>query len=165
MQEFAVDLEHHAYRSYQGFTCLVQISSRTQDFLIDPFAVHDLSALQAVFADSRITKVLHGADWDIEWLQKDFGLYVVNMFDTGQAARVLAKKSFGLAALLREYCGVIADKKYQLADWRQRPLGDEMLKYAREDTHYLLFVYDKMRQELIEKGVKNNSSNPFQYLR
>jgi exosome complex exonuclease RRP6 len=25
-QEFAVDLEHHSYRSFQGFTCLMQVS-------------------------------------------------------------------------------------------------------------------------------------------
>ena len=34
-------------------------------------------------------QVLHGCDSDIHWLQKDFGLYIVNLFDTGQAARVL----------------------------------------------------------------------------
>eukprot|EP01043_Picozoa_sp_COSAG02_P090466 COSAG02_NODE_27312_length_612_cov_1.181287_2_plen_37_part_01 len=33
--------------------------------------------------------MLHGADSDIVWLQRDFGLYIVNMFDTGQASRVL----------------------------------------------------------------------------
>jgi exosome complex exonuclease RRP6 len=27
--EFAVDLEHHSYRTFQGFTCLMQISTRT----------------------------------------------------------------------------------------------------------------------------------------
>lgn len=27
-----------------------------------------------------------------------------------------------------------------------------MVKYAREDTHYLLFIYDKLRATLLEKG-------------
>lgn len=75
------------------------------------------------------------------------------MFDTGQAARVLSLKSFGLAHLLQTYCGVLADKKYQLADWRQRPLPAEMLKYAREDTHYLLYVHDVLRNQLIDLGL------------
>ena len=39
--------------------------------------------LLPVFTDPKVTKVLHGADMDILWLQRDFGLYVVNMFDTG----------------------------------------------------------------------------------
>ena len=38
--------------------------------------------------------------------QRDFGLYVVNLFDTGQAARVLSLPSAGLAFLLDHYCGV-----------------------------------------------------------
>jgi len=74
-------------------------------------------------------------------------------------------KAFGLAFLLQHYCGVLADKKYQLADWRIRPLTHEMLKYAREDTHYLLYIYDMMRKELIEDGIKQNSNNPNQLLK
>ena len=57
---------------------------------------------------------------DIGWLQRDFGIYVVNMFDTGQAARVLNFEKFSLAYLLKKYCDVTANKQYQLADWRIR---------------------------------------------
>jgi exosome complex exonuclease RRP6 len=57
---------------------------------------------------------------DVEWLQRDFGLYIVNMFDTGQAARVLEFASFSLAHLLQYFCKVTAEKQYQLADWRVR---------------------------------------------
>ena len=56
--------------------------------------------MRGVFDDPKIVKVLHGADRDVEWLQRDFGIYVVNMFDTGQAARVLRLPSKGLAYLL-----------------------------------------------------------------
>ena len=65
-------------------------------------------------------KVFHGAESDIGWLQRDYGVYVVNMFDTGQAARVLNLSRFSLAHLLQQYCDVTADKQYQLADWRIR---------------------------------------------
>lgn len=30
-------------------------------------------------------------------------------------------------------------------DWRQRPIPGEMLLYARQDTHYLLYIYDRLR--------------------
>ena len=74
--------------------------------------------LNEVFTDPAIMKVLHGADMDVVWLQKDFGVYVVNMFDTGQAARVLGFESFGLAYLLKRFCSVRANKEFQRADWR-----------------------------------------------
>jgi exosome complex exonuclease RRP6 len=80
--------------------------------------------------------------------QCDFGLYLVNMFDTGQAARVLAYPSCSLAYLLQRFCGVVADKRHQLADWRVRPLSAEQIAYARADTHYLLYIHDALKREL-----------------
>lgn len=158
-QEIAVDLEAHQHRSYQGLTCLMQISTRKEDFLVDTLALmRSLECLNKVFTNPKITKVLHGAGSDIEWLQRDFGLYIVNMFDTGQAARLLEFESFGLGHLLKYFCDVTADKQYQLADWRIRPLSDTMKKYAQEDTHYLLFIYDRMKSQAITKGAETNNN-------
>ncbi len=82
--EIAVDLEHHNLRSYQGITCLMQISTRKEDYVIDTMKLRsEMQILRDVFDNPQIVKVIHGADYDVEWLQKDFGLYVINMFDTG----------------------------------------------------------------------------------
>uniref|UniRef100_A0A8C1XQL0 Exosome complex component 10 n=1 Tax=Cyprinus carpio TaxID=7962 RepID=A0A8C1XQL0_CYPCA len=151
VSEFAVDLEHHSYRSFLGITCLMQISTREEDFIIDTLELRsEMYILNETFTDPAIVKVFHGADSDIEWLQKDFGLYVVNMFDTHHAARCLNLGRNSLDHLLKVYCSVNSDKRYQLADWRIRPLPDEMLKYAQADTHYLLYVYDRVRADLFE---------------
>jgi exosome complex exonuclease RRP6 len=158
VKEIAIDLEHHSYRSYLGFTCLMQISTRQDDFVIDTIKLRaDVHMLNDAFTDWTLIKVLHGSDFDIEWLQKDFGLYIVNMFDTGQAARALQYPHFSLSYLLQRYCGVSAQKQFQLADWRQRPLSEDMLKYAREDTHYLLYIYDQLKNELIKASEVNSA--------
>jgi len=147
--EVAVDLEHHSFRSFQGITCLMQLSTRQKDYIIDTLAVRPyMNRLLVIFADPNIVKVLHGADSDVLWLQRDFGLYIVNMFDTCQAARSLNFPSFSLAHLLKKYCSVNADKKHQLSDWRVRPLSEDMLKYAQLDTHFLLYIYDCLRVDL-----------------
>lgn len=85
MKEIAIDLEHHNFRSFQGFTCLMQVSVRDRDFVVDTIKLRGVLGkhLRSIFADPKKVKVLHGSDYDIEWLQKDFGLYVVNLFDTG----------------------------------------------------------------------------------
>ncbi|KAL4646114.1 exosome component 10 isoform X1 [Arapaima gigas] len=151
--EFAVDLEHHSYRSFLGITCLMQISTREEDYIIDTLELRsEMYILNETFTDPAIVKVFHGADSDIEWLQKDFGLYVVNLFDTHQAARTLNLGRHSLDHLLKLYCNVDSDKRYQLADWRIRPLPQEMFEYARADTHYLLYTYDRMRLDLYEAG-------------
>uniref|UniRef100_A0A8C9YYL8 Exosome complex component 10 n=1 Tax=Sander lucioperca TaxID=283035 RepID=A0A8C9YYL8_SANLU len=151
LSEFAVDLEHHSYRSFLGLTCLIQISSREEDFIIDAIELRsELYILNEAFTDPAIVKVFHGADSDIEWLQRDFGLYVVNLFDTHQASRALNLARHSLDQLLKHFCNVNSEKRYQLADWRIRPLPDEMVQYARMDTHYLLYIYDCVRVQLLD---------------
>lgn len=151
LSEFAVDLEHHSYRSFLGLTCLMQISTREEDFIIDTLELRsEMYILNEAFTDPSIVKVFHGADSDIEWLQRDFGLYVVNLFDTHQASRALNLARHSLDHLLKHFCSVDSDKRYQLADWRIRPLPEEMVQYARTDTHYLLYIYDTMRVQLLD---------------
>ncbi|CAD6194017.1 unnamed protein product [Caenorhabditis auriculariae] len=150
VKEFAVDVEANDMRSYMGLTCLVQISTRTEDFIIDPFPVWEsMGILNEVFADPSILKVFHGAGNDVLWLQRDFGIHIVNMFDTYFAMKKLKYSKFSLAHLVAKHASVALDKQYQLADWRLRPLQDAMLNYAREDTHYLLYCFDKLREELL----------------
>lgn len=155
VDEISVDLEHHDYRSFLGFTCLVQISTREEDFVIDALRLRrQLNALNKVFLDGNIVKVFHGARSDVQWLERDFGVYVVGLFDTGQAAKVLEYPSLSLSFLLEKFCSISSPNKklFQLSDWRIRPLPEPMLEYARQDTHYLLYIYDCLRKELDESG-------------
>ncbi|GAM87508.1 hypothetical protein ANO11243_055330 [Dothideomycetidae sp. 11243] len=153
-KEIAIDLEHHDYRSYIGLVSLMQISTRKRDWIVDTLKPwrRKLSVLNEVFADPNILKVLHGAHMDIIWLQRDLGLYVVGLFDTYHASRVLGYPGGSLAFLLKKFIDFDAKKQYQTADWRIRPLPQELFDYARSDTHFLLFIYDNMRNELIDRS-------------
>lgn len=106
--QIAIDVEHHGVHSFRGVTCLIQLSTRKKDYLIDPLAlVDDLWQLNYITANPEILKVLHGADHDVVWLQRDFSVYIVNLFDTSQAARVLnIPGGNSLANLLVYYCRV-----------------------------------------------------------
>ncbi|EMD68657.1 hypothetical protein GGP41_008665 [Bipolaris sorokiniana] len=158
-KEIAVDLEHHDNRSYIGMVSLMQISTRDKDWIVDTLKPwrRKLECLNEVFADPSILKVLHGAYMDIMWLQRDLGLYIVGLFDTYHAARALGYPGASLAYLLERHVKFTAQKQYQLADWRIRPLSPELFEYARADTHFLLYIYDNMRNELVEKS---DFSNP-----
>ncbi|KAG9150036.1 hypothetical protein Leryth_010093 [Lithospermum erythrorhizon] len=149
---FAVDTEQHSLRSFLGFTALIQISTKQQDYLLDSIALHDhIGILTPIFANPAITKVFHGADNDVLWLQRDFHIYVVNLFDTAKACDVLSKPQRSLAYLLHSYCGVSKNKLLQREDWRQRPLPAEMLQYASTDSHYLLYIAQCLSSELKQK--------------
>lgn len=60
-----VDLENHHYRSFQGFVCLMQVSTRSEDFIVDTLALRSYISpcLKDIFADARIKKVFHYTAW------------------------------------------------------------------------------------------------------
>ena len=149
-KEIAIDLEHHDTYSFVGIVCLMQISTREKDWIVDTLKPwrEDLEILNLVFANPNILKVFHGSSSDIVWLQRDLGLYVVGLFDTFHASRVLQHPQKSLKFLLERYVNFNAQKKFQMADWRTRPLPAPMFEYARSDTHFLLYLYDNLRNEL-----------------
>ena len=56
--EIAVDLEHHNYRSFAGFLCLMQISSREEDWVIDTLSLREeMTELNEIFTNPKIVKV------------------------------------------------------------------------------------------------------------
>jgi exosome complex exonuclease RRP6 len=158
-KEIAIDLEHHDVHSYHGLVSLMQISTREKDWVVDTLKPwrEELQMLNEVFTDPKILKVLHGSTMDIIWLQRDLGLYVVGMFDTFHAASALGFPKRSLKYLLNKFVNFEADKRYQTADWRARPLPTGMFDYARSDTHYLLYIYDCLRNDLIENSTEEAS--------
>ncbi|MBU2489097.1 MAG: HRDC domain-containing protein [Proteobacteria bacterium] len=148
----AVDLEADSMYHYQEKVCLVQISARGKNWMADPLAVGHLSSLAPMFADPKVRKVLHGSDYDIRSLHRDFGIEVKNLFDTQLAACFLGYKETGLASLLASRFDVHLEKKYQKSNWSRRPLPAEMLAYAARDTAYLLELASGLRKELKKLG-------------
>jgi ribonuclease D len=152
-QEIAIDTESNSLYAYQERVCLLQISTHTTDYIIDPLATSqgrrlDLGALGAVFANPAVKKVFHACEYDILGLQRDFGFEMTNVFDTMLAARALGWKRIGLASLLEQSFGVQLQKKWQRANWGVRPLQAEQLEYARQDTHYLLSLCTQIEAAL-----------------
>lgn len=144
----AVDTESNSLYVYTEQVCLIQISVPDADYLVDSLALDDLSGLGPLLADPAILKVLHGAEYDLSVLHRDFGFVIANLFDTMWASRILGWPAHGLAALLKANFGVQLNKRYQRANWGVRPLPPAQLDYARLDTHYLLPLHQIQSQEL-----------------
>lgn len=148
----AVDTESNSLHAYREQLCLVQFSIPANDYLVDPLVFKDLAPLEAIFSNPAQEKVFHAAEYDLICLKRSFGISVTNLFDTMQAARILGYKQVGLDSMLAEKLGVNVNKKFQKADWAQRPLPPEMLSYARLDTHHLLELRDCLKAELQAGG-------------
>jgi len=148
----AVDTESNSLHAYRERVCLIQFSTTKHDYVVDPFAIADLSPLSSIFKNPKIEKNFHAAEYDLICLKRDFGFKFANMFDTMQAARVLGYQFVGLDNILAEKFQVKMDKRHQKADWGARPLTPAQIDYARLDTHYLFELRDMLENELRKKG-------------
>lgn len=160
----AVDTESNSLYAYQEQVCLIQFSTPRADFLVDPLSLDDLSPLGALFASPKIEKIFHAAEYDLICLKRDFDFEFANIFDTMLAARILGMEAIGLGSLLEAEFGVHADKKYQRANWGQRPLPRHLLKYAQLDTHYLIPLRNRLRTELMQNRMWPLAQEDFERL-
>lgn len=147
----AVDTESNSLHAYREQVCLIQFTTPGKDYVVDPLALEDLSALGPIFSDPYIEKIFHAAEYDLICLRRDFGFHFSNLFDTMHAARILGYQFVGLDNLLAEKFQFEMDKRHQKADWAVRPLTPAQLDYARLDTHFLFDLRHVLESELIEK--------------
>jgi ribonuclease D len=99
-----------------------------------------------------VEKVLHGADYDIRTLGRDYAITFTNLFDTMIAAQLIGLEAFGLAALLKSHFDITLNKQWQKADWSARPLTPAMIRYAADDTAHLFALRDRLADGLAHKG-------------
>jgi ribonuclease D len=148
----AMDTESNSLFAYREQVCMLQISTGQTDYLLDPLQVADLSPLAPIFASPQIEKVFHAAEYDVICLKRDFNFHFENLFDTMVAVRILGRPAVGLASILESEFNIHLDKKFQRANWGQRPLPQAQLEYARLDSFYLIPLRERLKVELQEKG-------------
>lgn len=145
----SLDTEADSLHAYPEKVCLIQISIAGHDRLADPLAGINLDPLLDALNAHEL--IMHGADYDLRLLEKHHEFIPSAIFDTMLAARLLGERQFGLSALVERFLGIKLDKGSQKADWAQRPLTPRMETYARNDTHHLKPLSDKLRLELKQK--------------
>jgi ribonuclease D len=148
----AVDTEADSFFSYREKVCLIQITAREHDYLVDPLASIDLAGLGAILSDRSKVKILHDGEYDILILQRDYGFRFANIFDTRIAASALGSQNPGLASVLEEHFEIVLDKSMQRSNWGERPLTERQIDYARLDTHYLHELMRRQEKELDDLG-------------
>lgn len=133
--QIALDTEADSLHCYFEKLCLIQISADGGHWLVDPLAGLDLQPLLDLVASKRL--IFHGADYDLRLLRRAGAFDPVDLFDTMIAARLTGQPALGLAALVEKFFGVTLSKASQKANWAIRPLSDQMVEYALNDTRYL----------------------------
>ena len=151
-KRIALDCEAAGFHRYSDRLCLVQVTIDASTWTIDPFAFDLTELLQEALESADLPIVMHGADFDLRLLSRDLGIRVRGLQDTQIYAALLGEDGLGLASLLESRFSVELAKKYQRADWAERPLTKDMLEYAASDTMHLERLLDVLSQELDSMG-------------
>lgn len=155
-RRLALDCEAAGFHRYSDRLCLVQLTPDVgpdrPTYLLDPLALSLADAIGPALEDPELEVLMHGADFDIRLLDRDLGIRLRGLFDTQIAAALLGRDELGLSSLLETELGIQLSKKYQRADWAQRPLPRPMLEYAGLDTHHLPELADGLSRELEERS-------------
>jgi ribonuclease D len=148
----ALDTESDSLHHHREKVCLVQVGIEEVGWLVDPLSGSSLSPLGPLLADPGTVKVLHGADYDVTTLKRDFGFEFAGLFDTMIAARFLGLPEIGLQALLRTEFGIALTKESQKDDWSRRPLTPTQEAYALADVTHLIALYERLAARLETAG-------------
>ncbi|MFP5503025.1 MAG: DNA polymerase [Candidatus Sericytochromatia bacterium] len=152
-EAIALDTETTALSPFEGRLRLLSIAIPGETWLIDAFALPDLSPLAAVLAAPRPIKVLHNAKFDLRWLSHHHQLAVGGIFDTMLAAQLLAESPDAtLAGVSAHYLGTPLDKTEQRSDW-SGALTAAQLAYAAKDAEVLLPLRQALRPRLLEASL------------
>ena len=183
LTELAFDIEAYNQSKHQMVTCLIQLCTNTGlEYMIDVFAKDEeedhgggggssnsvwdnVQLLRPIFANPKIVKIGHGITGiDIPCLQKDFGIFIINAFDTFEAASILHLKGYLSLAKLCNYYNLVDNncdeektyvklkEKYQNTDWRVRPLEEDMIDYGLRDMRYLVRLIEALVKDLVGRG-------------
>lgn len=146
----AIDTEADSLHRHKESLCLIQLSAAGHNVLIDPLALPSIEAFGTYLNACEVW--MHGADYDMTMLKREYGTLPPVVWDTQIGARLLGLRKFGLSDLVEHWFGVVLLKTSQKADWGRRPMTDKMTEYAINDVVYLLPMAECIVEELQEKG-------------
>lgn len=146
----ALDTEADSLYCYSEKLCLIQISIESDTVLVDPLSKVDLRLLFKGIFNKRV--IFHGGDYDLRLLARYGEFKPYEIFDTMIAARLLGYHRLGLAALVEHFFSVKLSKVAQRANWALRPLTQQMIVYAINDTKFLLPLARILEADIIRLG-------------
>jgi ribonuclease D len=145
-----IDTEFVSEDTFRPELCLVQVATRDELAVIDPYKAGDLTPFWRTLADGNHQTIVHAAREELNFALSACGSPPANLFDTQLAAGFCSAEypsSYG--SVVTRFLNARPAKGEQRTDWRRRPLSPEQIEYALEDVRYLLPLHETLKAKLI----------------
>ncbi len=156
--EHAIDSEANSGFAYREQMCVLQVNVEERLWLVDlvalPRRTGVLEPLRPALESTTTATCLHGGEYDVGLLRRDYGIRPAAVWDSQQAASLLGWPQTGYGRLVERLCGVSLAKGHAFYDWARRPLAAEPLRYALDDVRYLPTVCRRLRQLVHEADLE-----------
>jgi ribonuclease D len=148
--EVAIDTESNSMFVYRERICLVQLAFADEAVAVDPLAfdARAIEPLRSVLEDPEFPVYLHGGEYDVAVLKREWSMNLRGLFDTQQAASFLGWERTGYGSLVERVRSVKLDKAHARHDWGRRPIDPAALAYALDDVRHLRPLVEYLREEL-----------------
>lgn len=152
VHRIGIDTEFHAERRFTPQLLLIQVYVPNGDtWIIDP--TRPSSSPEVATLITAKEWILHGGRFDLLLLKSFLGSLPNTVWDTQIGAGLLELKypaSYG--HLVKKHLGIELPKHATLSNWARRPLNKMQLQYAADDVVHLLSLWDRISEQLKEKG-------------
>ncbi len=150
-EEITFDTESNSGFRYEEKLCLLQLNVAGQLWMVDPLAFDRgdwIDSLRSPLEDPQVRIWIHGGEFDVSSMKRDFGIRLRGLWDTQQAATFLGHEKTGYGSLVETICGVSLPKAFTRYDWGTRPLPSGPRDYALDDVRYLPKVAHALMREV-----------------
>lgn len=148
-----LDTEFMRERTYRARLCLVQVSTPSGIYIVDPLEVEDLTPLAALIGDPSVEVVVHAGRQDLEIFFERYDVVPSNIYDIQLAAAFAGLgASLPYGRLVQELTGEKLQKGESYSDWCNRPLTNAQMTYAADDVRYLLEAAAELKSRLVKQG-------------
>jgi ribonuclease D len=158
----AFDTEFIGEETYYPRLCLVQVGSRERVYLIDPFAVEDLTPLLEVIASPDRATLVHAGRQDLQILARMLGRPARHVIDT-QILAGLAGLPWPCSLSKSVRCAIKAPMPSGMTftAWDARPLSARQLRYAADDVRYLPLLHGYLVARVASFGHEHWAAEAF----
>lgn len=162
LDQLALDSESNSGFAYNERLCLLQVNAGEEIYLIDLVEIgrdpNGLEPLRDFLEDPQKRVLIHGGEFDVGCLKRDYRIALKGVWDSQQAASFLGWEKTGYGAVVERVLGIDLPKNHAHYDWSKRPIEGEVLQYAINDVRYLPAVY-RFLQDAIQEADLNEEAN------